>query len=266
MKLILVQPRLRLAPDADNLGLIGVLLAAAAFDVDPEDIVLLPESFDRSQSAGGYRRELSALARGLGCYVVGGSHRECVDGGAVNAGLAFSPGGDVIGRYEKLHPYGTELLSVRPGAQLGEFAIAGHNILVLVCADFFFADLVQRATSVPDLILVPACSVTRKDDREFSRSLWRCLAVARAYEFGAYAGISDWAPQSELPASGVGGFADPTTTAAERLFVPIGDMGVAVFPLDFDALAAFRADRSARGFLWEKTSDSTRVAALRAGL
>jgi predicted amidohydrolase len=257
MKLVLVQPCLRLASDADNLGIIRAQLDAADLDLDADDIVLLPESFERSGARLRYRRRLRALACALGCHVVGGSHPERVDGGAVNAGLAFSPSGEVIGRYEKLHPYASERLFVRPGAQLGEFAIAGRNVLVLVCADFFFADLVQRATRVPDLILVPACSVTRKDTPEYSRTLWRCLAVARAYEFGAVVGISDWAYASELPASGVGGCADPTTTAPDRLFVSIGDAGVAVFPLDFAALEDFRTDRRARGFLWKKSSEST---------
>lgn len=261
MKLILVQPRLRLAPGADNLGMIRAQLDAADIDLDRNDIVLLPESFERSQSRGRYRRELRALARGLSCHLVGGSHRECVGNSAVNSGLAFSSSGDVIGRYEKLRPYATERLLVRPGAQLGEFVIAGRSVLVLVCADFFFTDLVQRAARAPDLILVPACSVSRKGTPEYSRTLWRCLAVARAYEFGAFVGISDWAHASELPASGVGGFADPAATEPERLFVPVGDTGVSVFRLDFGALEDFRADRSARGFFWKKACQSAQLAA-----
>ena len=257
MKLILVQPALHLAPDADNLGIIRAQLDAAHLDFDPNDIVLLPESFERRASPDRYRRELCALARGLGCHLVGGSHHERVEGGIVNSGLAFDPSGNVIGRYEKLRPYATERLVVRPGVQLGEFVVAGRHVLVLVCADFFFADLFQRLTGVPDLILVPACSVTRKATPEYARTLWRCVAVARAYEFAAYAGISDWAYASELPASGVGGFADPATTAPERLFVPIGDAGVAVFPIDFSALEDFRADRRARGFLRMNADEST---------
>ncbi|MEQ9318793.1 MAG: hypothetical protein RIF41_06515, partial [Polyangiaceae bacterium] len=51
--------------------------------------------------------------------------------------------------------------------------------------------------------------------------------------------------------SGVGGFADPTTTDPAAFFTPITD-GVLVVDLSFDALEAFRADRVARGFFWKK--------------
>jgi hypothetical protein len=96
--------------------------------------------------------------------------------------------------------------------------------------------------------------VTRKPSPEYSRTLWRHLAVARAYEFGAYIGISDWGYPSQLPtqfACGVGGVADPTTNVPERFFTPMGAHSVAVHALDFGALEGLRRDRSARGFFWK---------------
>jgi hypothetical protein len=124
----------------------------------------------------------------------------------------------------------------------------------LICADFWFADVFARAHVLPDVVLVPALSVTRKPTPDYSRRLWQHLAVARAYEFGVYVGISDWSHSStlSLPASGVGGLADPTTPDPDRLFTPIGTRDLAVFELDFDALAAFRGDRVNRGFFWMK--------------
>jgi len=124
---------------------------------------------------------------------------------------------------------------------------------VLVCADFWFADVIQSVTELPDVVLVPALSVTRKPSPAYSRALWRHLAVARAYEYGVYVGVSDWAADARLPAlhtAGVAGFADPTTVDADALFRPVGDARVAVHALDFAALDAFRADRRARGFFW----------------
>jgi hypothetical protein len=97
-------------------------------------------------------------------------------------------------------------------------------------------------------------SVTRKPTPDYSRSLWRHLAVARAYELGCYVGVSDWAHPSQLPAlatSGVGGFADPTVVDPDRLWQPLGPHAVRAFALDFDALEAFRDDRRARGFFWK---------------
>jgi omega-amidase len=254
MKLTLVQPELSHAPDADNLARIRALLAAARLDLASDDILLLPERFHLSDERGAYGRDVGALARELVCHVVGGSHREIVDGESVNSGLAFDPRGRVVGRYEKLRPYGAERSFVRPGTVLGEFEIAGRRVLVLVCADFWFADLFARASALPDVVLVPALSVTRKATPDYSRALWRHLAVARAYEFGVYVGISDWAYPSELPVlftSGVGGFADPTIVDPAHFFVPIGPHGVSVHELDFAQLEAFRRDRQERGFFWK---------------
>jgi len=253
MKLILVQPQLRVAPDADNVGVIRAALESAQLGCERNDIVLLPESFDHGASREVYECEVAALARRLRCHVVGGSHHQTLPSGTINSGLAFDPDGRIIGRYDKLRPYASEREYVQPGSVLGELLIAGRRVLVLVCSDFWFADLVQRTTRLPDVILVAALSVSRKPSPEYSRSLWRHLAVARAYEFGVYVGISDWGYPSDLPllcASGVGGFADPTATTPEMLFSPIGNRSVAAHPLDFRALDEFRRDRTSRGFFW----------------
>jgi hypothetical protein len=137
--------------------------------------------------------------------------------------------------------------------------VGGRRALVVVCADFWFSDVLQRVEALPDIILVPACSVTRKPSPRFARALWRYMAVARAYEFGAFVGISDWALGSALPRApgAVAGFADPTSTEPRELFTPVGRGGLAAHALDFDALERFRADRADRGFLWRPPSQES---------
>ena len=258
MKLVLVQPRLLYDREADNAGLVRRVLEPLAERLSPEDIVLLPEHFDLRPSRADYEASVRALAKELGCHVVGGSHHEERDGYRVNAGIACDGEGKQIGRYEKLRPYADERKRVNPGSLLGEFQIAGKRVLVLVCADFWFSDLFHRTTALPDLVLVPAHSVTRKPSPDYSRGLWRHLAVSRAYEFGVYVGISDWAYAPApvgLPASGVGGFADPTTVDPTALYQSM-DGAVQTYPLDFEALDAFRRDRNARGFFWRSEGDS----------
>src|SRR5215468_8284636 len=255
MKLILVQPQLCVDAGADNIGTVRTALETTRVDFAAEDIVVLPEGVDRREH--GYEADVTALARSLGCHVVGGSRRETVGNGTINAGLVFDNHGTMMGRYEKLRPYASERQMVRAGTTLGEFTIGGRNLLVLICADFWFADLFQRAARLPDLVLVAALSVTRKTTPDYSRTLWRHLAIARAYEFAVYVGISDWGYPSGLDGGfpcGVGGFADPTATAPERFFTPIGDRQVAVFEVDFATLDAFRHDRTSRGFFWKSTA------------
>jgi omega-amidase len=253
MRVILVQEQLR--HDAGtNLGKIRALLDGAGITFAADDLVLLPERFDLREDADLYERDVTGLARSLGCHVVGGSHHERRGGSAVNAGIVADPSGGIVGRYEKLRPYALERQFVEPGTRLGEFSIGDHSVLVLVCADFWFVDLVLRASHAPDLVLVPALSVTRKSSPGYSRALWRHLAISRAYEFGTYVGVSDWAYPSELPVlftAGAGGFADPTSVDPESFFKPIGPTGLAVHELDFSALDAFRKDRVERGFFWK---------------
>ncbi len=254
MKLVLVQPRLSYDVEADNAGVIRRILEPLSNALTGDDVVLLPEHYELRPSRSEYESEVRSLARALGCHIVGGSHHERRTDVRVNAGIVASPSGDLLARYEKLRPYAGERSLVEPGQSLGELEIAGKRVLILVCADFWFSDLFHRTTALPELVLVPAHSVTRKPAPDYSRALWRHLAVARAYEFGVYVGISDWAAEEGplpfgLPASGVGGFADPTQIDPDALYVPIhGELQV--YELDFTALEAFRRDRYARGFFW----------------
>jgi omega-amidase len=253
MRLILVQPELRHEAGTSNLDTIRSLLDAARVDFDSEDVLLLPERFDLREDPAVYERDVVSFARSTGCHVVGGSHHERREGTSVNAGVVADPGGSVVARYEKLRPYALERQFVEPGTVLGELTLGGRNLLVFICADFWFVDLLLRSTHAPDLILVPALSVTRKTSPAYSRALWKHLAISRAYEFGTYVGVSDWAYPSHLPVlftSGAGGFADPTAIDPNEFFLPIGASGVGIHRIDFDALDAFRRDRSSRGFFW----------------
>ena len=255
-KLILVQPELSYAPSMVNLTTLTALLEAEALELAPTDIVLLPEHTVVESSRDLYLRGIAELARRFGCHVVGGSHHQARGATKVNAGAVCDARGQVIAEYEKLRPYAAERSRVEGGERLGELTIGEFRVLVLICADFWFSDVFVRAEALPDLVLVPAHSVSRKPEPSYSRSLWRHLSVARAYEFGVYVGVSDWAHTrvpGMLAPSGVSGFADPTTVIDSELFTPLGQRAVQSFELDREKLAGFRADRLARGFFWKRS-------------
>lgn len=220
----------------------------------PDDLLLLPEHFVFSDDPGSYDAFVAEMADLAGCTVVGGSHHRKVNGKRINYGAVVRPDGTKIAEYSKLRPYFNEQNNVAPGDAFGEFTIAGRSVLVLICADFWYSDLILKAASAPDIILVPSLSVSRKPDPYYSRALWRHLAVARAYEFGAYVGISDWDEGSILPkyrTSGVAGLADPVTTVAGKFFAAVDAGGAGMYDLDFAAVGAFRDDRRMRGFFWK---------------
>jgi predicted amidohydrolase len=256
MRVVLVQPHLEYGPDADNHRVIHELCEPLRGTLAEDDVLLLPEHFDLRPSRAEYEGGLRDLSRYLSCHVVGGTHHEDRGDHHVNSGIIVDRAGARVAVYEKLRPYAEERTRVRPGTVLGEAMIGGHAVLVLVCADFWFSDLFYRAQRAPDLILVPAFSVSRKATPDYSRALWRHLSVARAYEFGAYVGVSDWAhapsPWGASP-SGVSGFADPTQIEPTSLHRAL-DGSVQVFDVDFARLADLRRDRVTRGFFWKSDS------------
>jgi predicted amidohydrolase len=254
-KLVLVKPELSYEPSMVNLSTLTQLIEAEQLVLAPTDIVLLPEHAVAERSRDLYLRGIAELARRFGCHVVGGSHHQQRGATKINAGAVCDARGQVIAEYEKLRPYAAERARVDSGDVLGELEIGAFRILVLICADFWFSDVFVRAKALPDLVLVPAHSVSRKPEPHYSRSLWRHLSVARAYEFGVYVGVSDWAHKrvpGMLAASGVSGFADPTTVHDDALFTPLVERAVQCFELDREKLLAFRADRLDRGFFWKR--------------
>jgi predicted amidohydrolase len=260
VKLVLVQPELSYEASSNNHAVLVRLLDPVASSLTASDVVLLPEHFDLRASRADYEQGICGLAQRLGCHVVGGSHHEERDGGRVNRGVVSDSSGQIIGAYEKLRPYADERSRVQQGTALGELSIGGRPMLVLICADFWFSDVFYRTSQLPALVLVPAHSVSRKPTPDYSRALWRHVAVARAYEFGVYVGVSDWAHGAvgsrtpggpgRIAPSGVGGLADPTRVDPEQLYLPIAG-ALRVYELDFAALDAFRRDRMARGFFWK---------------
>lgn len=254
MKVVLVQPRLVHNPGNSNLENIERVLLPFRESLVPSDIVVLPEHHDGRLEERAFEHDMAHLARDLGCHLVAGTqHVRGADGALRNAGACFDSSGNIVARYAKHRPYGMEQDLVTPGPPPSVFEVAGRKILVMVCADFWFSDVFFESEVAPDVVLVPALSVTRGPGPDYSRELWKNLAIARAYEFGIFVGISDWASSSQLPAlgtAGAAGFADPTTRDPDRLFRKLADDSAQAFDLDFEALNAFHEDRRARGFFW----------------
>ena len=254
MRLVLINPALKAYDSSGNCSAIESLIVNHKHQIRPDDIILLPEHYTFDDHKESYLQFIQKLAVTAGCTVVGGSHHRFESGKRVNAGNIVDASGNVIAQYTKLRPYFDELKHIFPGDAFGEVTINGKNILILICADFWYSDLILSAKQLPDVILIPSLSVSRKPTPEYSRSLWHHLAITRAYEFGAYIGISDWSEHSSLPklrTCGVGGFADPTSVQPEKFFQPIDESGISMFNLDFEALEKFREDRRMRGFYWK---------------
>lgn len=232
-----------------------------------QHIVVLPELVGATMPTDRYAHEIAGLARACGAWVIGGSHH-AAGAPVVNGGVVADPNGTIVDHYEKRNPYGVEHdHGVAAGQRAATLTIAGRRVTVLLCADAWFAELLLAAGD-PELIVVPSFTITRRPPA-FARALWEHLAVARAYEFGAYVALGDWRPPAtyhEQPAAGVSGVADPFPTAPAGFFTPATPAPVSVHALDLDRLDRHRADRRARRFIRPTSTDGVDATAHRSSL
>jgi predicted amidohydrolase len=253
MRLILSQ--LDLDPEAGlvNLRRVEEQVRGAIPRIAPEDVLVLPELVAGDCSQLDYDSAVGRLATQVGCLVVGGSHYASNGSGRINRGSVATPDGRILCRYEKVNPYGVEHeRAVAAGSSPGWFEYAGRQVVVLLCADLWFSRVFHSLPVEADVVLVSSFSVSQKPEPRHPRALWQHMAVSRAYEFGAFVGISDWAHPVEYagtPSSGVAGLATPNPRLHESFFRPVGDVSFEVFELDFGRLDELRADRRRRGFV-----------------
>lgn len=221
---------------------------------DPNDVLLLPELIGGESDRTEYDNFASYLARGLACYVVAGSHYEQRGATRINCGAVADPNGKIICRYEKLRPYGVESkLGVVPGSVTGQFEIDGYRVIVLICADFWYSEVfLSRLKLRPDIILVPTFSISSRATPRAARSLWKSMAVSRAYEFGVYVGISDWSYPCEyhgLKSSSVAGLADPRPHTHNGFFLGLGRRRIDAYAMEIERVRELRQHRSNHAFL-----------------
>lgn len=254
MKVLLTQQRVRSEDADENFRGVAKLIERSRIRLSHDDILVLPELIGGESERKHYEKATRELACVLGCHVVGGTYHQKRRGEVVNSGVVANPLGTILATYDKLRPYGIETrLGVAPGAAVGQFEIPDCRVLVLVCADFWYSDVFLRQIRPrPDLILVPTFSISRRPSPRAARSLWRSMAIARAYEFSAYVGISDWAYPCEyhgLRSSSVAGLADPRPHNSNGFFARVGDRSLVAYEIDLPRLRDLRQYRNEHTFL-----------------
>ncbi len=132
---------------------------------------------------------LADRARRHGIYVHGGSYLESRQGepGLLNTSLVFSPDGDIIARYSKIHMFDVvldgdakymESATVTPGDEIVTLDIDGVPVGLAICYDLRFPELFRiLALRGARLFVLPAAftMTTGKDH-------WEVLIRARAIE------------------------------------------------------------------------------------
>ena len=257
MKLFLTQPGSYSHNVRNNFARVKRLLVPLRSNLKSNDVLLLPELIGGESNRDEYNGLATNLARDFECYVVAGSHHEHRDRAHFNCGAVANPNGKIICRYEKLRPYGIESqLGIIPGSLTGQFEVDGCRLLILICADFWYSEVfLSRLEPRPDVILVPTFSISSRATPRAAKSLWKSMAISRAYEFGVYVGISDWAYPSDyygLKSSSVAGLADPRPHSHNGFFLSLGQRRIEHYPINVERVRELRQYRLTHAFLSDK--------------
>ena len=192
-------------PDvATNLDAARSLVARAA--ADGARLAVLPEYFcfmgrsdrDKLQVAetpgsGPIQRMLAETAKAHGIWLVGGTLPLKITGSAdraMNANLVFSPAGEQVARYDKIHLFrydnGREQYDEGRTLQAGSAPVAfeadGLRVGLSVCYDLRFPELYRALSQTPcDLLSVPSAFTWPTGNAH-----WQVLLRARAIENQCY--------------------------------------------------------------------------------
>ena len=176
---------------AANFARIRALLAAAP--PEPDSLIVLPEMF-----ASGFSMNLSAtrqtdsredetflasLAREHRSYITGGVGSPADGGRGRNDSVTFSPAGELLARYTKIHPFslGGEAEGHDAGREIVTFDCAGFTAAPFVCYDLRFPEIFRAAAKRgANLFIVIALWPAKR------QQYWLTLLQARAIENQAY--------------------------------------------------------------------------------
>lgn len=190
LNLFAVQPDIVWEDKAANFHKVRALLAA-----NPPasgSLVVLPEMFacgfsmNLAVTRQDGRREdesfLRDLARETKTTVLGGVVSAAGERGR-NEAVAFSPDGELLARYAKIHPFsgGGEDVGHERGAEVVTFAWGGFTVAPFVCYDLRFPEIFRAAVKRgADLLVVIALWPAKRQQH------WLTLLQARAIENQAW--------------------------------------------------------------------------------
>ena len=175
-----------------NFATVRRLLATARPERD--SLVALPEMFNTgfslaaekvAEPQGGETEQfLAATAREFGIYLVAGAPIRDPDGRAQNRALVFSPAGELVASYAKMHPFSPakEATSYIAGDGPASFRWGEWTVSPFICYDVRFPEIFRAAVAQwrPELFVV----IANFPDKRINH--WTRLLQARAIENQAY--------------------------------------------------------------------------------
>jgi len=215
MNLFAVQLDIAWENKAANFAKARALIGAAA--PPPGSLVVLPEMFSTGFSMNlavttqGSAHEdeafLAETAREFQIFLTGGIVNPGKGSMGRNQAVAFSPSGDLLARYTKIHPFslGGEAQGHEAGNEIVLFDWNGFSVAPFVCYDLRFPEIFRSAAARgANLFVVMALWPVRRQQH------WLTLLQARAIENQAYViGVNRVGQEPELSYAGRSVVVDP---------------------------------------------------------
>lgn len=230
---------------AANFARVRELIRAAA--PPPDSLVALPEMFATGFSMnaksiaeypGGETEIYCAdLAREFSIYILGGLVTPSCDGRGTNQTVVFSPDGDIVLRYAKIHPFSFsgEDKYYAAGEEISLFEWRGFQVAPFICYDLRFPEIFRAGVKKgANLFVVIANWPASREEH------WTTLLRARAIENQAYVlGVNRCGNDPKSHYSGRSQIIDPRG----QIIADGGENeGVIGADLDLTALKKYRAD------------------------
>ena len=134
--------------------------------------------------SGPVESRLAAIAEEHGIYLVAGlAVASSMAAKPSNQLLTFSPAGEIVSRYTKLHPFSLlgEQHALLPGDSIDTFEIAGIQTSPFICYDLRFPEVFRQAAAAGAQLFIVAANWL-----EYRHDHWITLARARAIENQAF--------------------------------------------------------------------------------
>lgn len=130
--------------------------------VNPEDKNIIVSSFRHDEAL----KRLKNWSAALSCTIIGGTIVTESRGKFYNRSY-FVNRGEVVGFYDKIHPYKNEGRGlIEKGYEYKVFRFAGLKIGILICADVLYPASYSNIRGLkPDLIFVPTTSPYRENEQ-----------------------------------------------------------------------------------------------------
>jgi len=246
MQLLAVQFDIKWEDKPANFAKVRTLIESAR--LEPDALVVLPEMFatgfsmnvDTIAEADGGATEqfLKSLAIEFSIYATGGVVKKSLDGvRGLNQSVTFSPGGELVARYSKIHPFtfGTESDHYVGGRELLVFDAGDARVCPVVCYDLRFPELFREGVSRGSTLFTVIANWPAAREAH-----WVTLLQARAIENQAYVvGVNRCGRDPKLAYSGRSLIVDPRGNIVSDAGC---DEGVIEAEFDAAGLGAYRAE------------------------